>query len=153
MRLLINNIQLKQEDCIKYLGILIDSNLSWKNQVNYIIKKIKRNIGIISKLRYYIDSKTLLHLYYALIYPFLTYGIIAWGNTYHSTLQPLYILQKKIMRIITFSKFDEPSSPLFGRLKVVKLPDLVHFHIIIFMYKFNNKLLPIAFRDLLTPVG
>ena len=48
----LNGINLNQEFSIKYLGIIIDSNLSWKSQVSYIAKKIKRNIGILSKLRY-----------------------------------------------------------------------------------------------------
>ena len=64
---------------------MIDSNLSWKSQVSYIAKKIKRNIGILSKLRYHLNSDILVELYYALIYPFLTYGLISWINTYSST--------------------------------------------------------------------
>ena len=64
---------------------MIDSNLSWKSQVSYIAKKIKRNIGILFKLRYHVNSDILVELYYALIYPFLTYGLISWINTYSST--------------------------------------------------------------------
>jgi hypothetical protein len=41
---------LRRENCIKYLGIFIDSNLNWKSQIDYITKKIKGNIGILSKL-------------------------------------------------------------------------------------------------------
>ena len=82
------------------MGICIDSNLNWKSQTNYIAKKIKRNIGILSKLRYHVSEQILVNLYYALIYPFLIYGITIWGNTYPSTLQ------KKAIPIITFSKHD-----------------------------------------------
>ena len=56
-------------------------------------------------------------LYYALVYPFLIYGIIAWGNTYPTTLQPLFILQKKAIRFMTFSIFDEHTSPLFKKIE------------------------------------
>ena len=63
--------------------------------INYIAKKIKRSIGILSKLPCYLNSKTLLDLYYALVYPFLTYCLIAWGNTYQTSFQPLFVLQKK----------------------------------------------------------
>ena len=63
----LNGINLNQEFSIKYLGIIIDSNLSWKSQVSYIAKKIKRNIGILSKLRYYVNLDILVKLYYALI--------------------------------------------------------------------------------------
>ena len=63
----LNGINLNQEFSIKYLGIIIDSNLSWKSQVSYIAKKIKRNIGILSKLRYNVNLDILVKLYYALI--------------------------------------------------------------------------------------
>ena len=63
----LNGINLNQEFSIKYLGIIIDSNLSWKSQVSYIAKKIKRNIGILSKLRYYVNFDILVKVYYALI--------------------------------------------------------------------------------------
>ena len=58
---------INQEFSIKYLRIIIDSNLSWQSQVSYIAKKIKSNIGILSKLRYYVNLDILVKLYYALI--------------------------------------------------------------------------------------
>ena len=81
---------LNQEKCIKYLGVFIDSSLSWKSQIQYILTKIKRGVGILSKIRYYSGINVLSNLYYALIYPFLIYGTIAWGNTYSTTVQPLF---------------------------------------------------------------
>jgi hypothetical protein len=95
----LNNIPLQQEKCIKYLGIFIDSNLSWKPQVDNIAKKIKRSVGVLSKLRYYVNINILTNIYYALICPYLIYGITVWGNTYLTTLQPLFVLQKKSMPI------------------------------------------------------
>ena len=46
---------------------------------------------------------------------------------------------------MTFSSFDEHSTPLFGLLAIMKLFDLVTFHIALFMHKFHNKLLPSNF--------
>jgi len=88
------NKQLKREYCVKYLGILIDSHLNWKKQVELIFvgKKNRTNIGILCKLRH-VDLIILVKLCYALIYPFLTYGILIWGNTYEATLKPPFILQ------------------------------------------------------------
>lgn len=149
----LNGINLNQEFSIKYLGIIIDSNLSWKSHVSHIAKKIKRNIGIFSKLHYYVNLDILVKLYYALMYPFLTYGLISWGNTYSSTAQPLFILQKKAMRVITFSKFHEHSSPIFKHLDIVKLPDLVFLSIAVFMHKFHNRHLPVTFDTFFTQVN
>ena len=151
--LIINDKHLNQENCIKYLGIFIGSNLNWKSQIKSIIKKIKRSIGVLSKIRYYVDTAILINLYYALIYPFLIYGIIAWGNTYPTTLQPLYVSQKKVMRIITFSKFDEHSSPIFKSLNIIKLFNLVTLSTAIFMFKFKKKLLPSIFNTLFITVN
>ena len=67
----------------------------------HISKKIKRSVGILSKVRHYINISTLVMLYYTLIYPFLKYAIVAWGNTYTSMLKPLINLQKKAVRIMT----------------------------------------------------
>ena len=80
------------------------------------------------------------------LFRFLTYCIIAWGNTYQSSLQPLFVLQKKAIRIITFSGFLEHTSPLFKDLNVIKLFDEVTVHIAFFMYKFKNQLLPTNFN-------
>ena len=62
---------------------------------------VPRNTAAINKHIPGLDI--LLSLYYALIYPFLTYGIITWGDTYKTTLQPMFILQKRAMRLITLS--------------------------------------------------
>ena len=151
--LYINGKELKRSFCIKYLGILIDSHLNWKDNIDYISRKIKRTIGIIYELQYYVNIKTLVNVYNALIHPFLIYGILAWGNTYPTTLKPLIILQKKARRVMTFSKFDAHSSPLFNELKIIKFLDLVSLHITIFMHKFQNNNLPVVFNNYFTPVN
>ena len=63
----------------------------------------EKGIGLVlSKIRHYITKDILKSLYFTLIYPFLIYGLIPWGNTYNPSLQPIYILQKKAVRVITF---------------------------------------------------
>ena len=140
---------IKQEKYIKYLGVYIDSHLNWKYQIQYISKKIKRNIGILSKIRHFVTLSILTQLYYTLIYPFLTYAVMTWGNTYSTTLQPLTILQKKAIRIITFSKFDAHSTPLFYRLEILKFIDLIFTNNALFMYDFHTGTLPPVFNDFL----
>ena len=109
--------------------------------------------SIISKLSHYVGQKILVNLYYALVYPFLIYGILAWSNTYRSTIQPLFISQKRALRIITFSKFDASSSPLFRNVNIIKLHDLANLHIAICIYKFHNRILPSVFDEFFSPVN
>ena len=88
---------------MKYLGVFIDSSLSWKSQIQYILTKIKRSVGILSKIRYYVDINVLSNLYYAFNLFFLIYGIIAWGNTYSTTPQPLFILKERAIHLMTLT--------------------------------------------------
>ena len=145
INLYIKQTLLTEKDSIKYLGIMLDSNLNWKKQVQSISTKIKRSVGILSKLRYYVNLDILINLYYSLIYPFLIYGLVVWGSTYPTNINPLLILQKRTLRIMTFSKFDEHSSPLFKQTNILKLFDLIKFQLSIFMYKFYNNQLPLVF--------
>ena len=53
---------LERKDHIKYLGVMIDSSLSWKYHISYVCAKPLRNIGIISKLRYFLSVNQLADL-------------------------------------------------------------------------------------------
>ena len=143
----INGKKLSNASNTKYLGVFIDSHLNWKNHVSNLAKKVKRNIGVLSKLRHLTNSQLLNNLYYSLIYPFFLYGIMAWGNTYATTCRPLYILQKKVIRIITKSKYDDHTDPLFKAMNILKLEDLIFYCNAIFMYNFHNNNLPKTFHS------
>ena len=58
-----------------------------------------------------------------------------WDNTYQTTLKPIVSVQKRAIRIMTFSKPDEHSGPLLKQLEILKLKDLVYFYNALFMYK------------------
>ena len=137
---------------IKYLGVYIDCHLKWKEHILEVSKKLARGIGILLKLRHFVNLASLVQVYYSIIYSFLTYGIIVWGNTYSSNLQPLIILQKKAIRIITFSDFRAHTSPIFKQLSLLKLCDVVEHQTALFMYQYNKGILPNLFTYFFTPV-
>ena len=79
--------------------------------------------------------KTRLDYYYAYIYPFLAYNIgTIWGSTYPTHLQPLIIQQKRTIRTITNAGYRDHTNPLFRRLKLLKIQDIYHFHLGIYMF-------------------
>ena len=57
--------------------------------------------------------------------PCITYCIEVWGNTYQTNTKPIYSLQKKAIRAITLSAYNEPTNPLFSNLQTLKFYDLV----------------------------
>ena len=81
-------ISLERKEYVKYLGVLLDRNLSWKHHISYIASRISRNIGIIARLRHLTPYSTLQNIYRSLIFPYLSYGLTAWGQAANHTYKP-----------------------------------------------------------------
>ena len=57
------NIITRVKDC-KFLGVIIDENLTWMKHINLLTSKISKNIGVMHKLRYYLYADAIKCLYY-----------------------------------------------------------------------------------------
>ena len=86
--------------------------------------------------------------YYSYIYPYLIYCIEVWGISPHTHLKPLLLLQKKIVKIMTFSSYYAHTAPIFKDLKILTIDKLIVHRIGITMYKYSNGLLPDVFNTL-----
>ena len=107
-------VSLERKTYVKYLGVLIDGNLSWKHHINYISTKISKGIGIIARLRHLERRTTLLNIYLSLIEPYISYGLAAWGQAANAHLNKIVILQKRVLRLMYFSDYTSHSAPLFA---------------------------------------
>ena len=101
---------LQQSESVKYLGVYIDSLLSWNDHIDYVCSKISKNLNIITRLKRYFTSKSLVSVYYSLIYPQLYYGFFLWGNNYDA-LSKVKKLQNKAVCIINDVPFMDPITP------------------------------------------
>ena len=63
------------ENCVKFLGVLLDSGLSWKHHIAELSKKLARTVRIFYEVRHLIPLETLKILYYSMFYSFVSYGI------------------------------------------------------------------------------
>ena len=106
-------VLLDQKSYIKYLGTLIDSNLTWKYHISYITSKISKTIGVIARLRQFVSSSTLLTLYRSLVSPYLLYGLTVWGQAPQIYLNQILVLQKRALRLIYFAPYRFSAVPLF----------------------------------------
>ena len=138
----ISGCKIEQVQTTKFLGVIIDCNLTWKYHVNYVCSKISKNIGIIIKSRKIFDMDTLLTLYYSFIYPYLNYCVHLWGSTYASYINKVFLLQKKAVRIIQGVNRRAHSEPLFSSLCVLSVSQVYVYNIGLVMYKYHHGLLP-----------
>ena len=149
----INKNAISEKDNLKYLGVMIDSTLSWNNHIDNVSTKISKTIGLLYKIRYFVDIKIIKTLYYSVVYPHLIYAIEVWGSADETHLNRLLILQKKIVRLITFSDKRQidysflPSNPLFCKLEIHKIHDIFKLCLSKFIFKCLNKMTPTNFHS------
>ena len=157
-KLFMGNIEIGQTNTAKFLGIIIDSNLTWKPHTDNVTKKVAKSVGIIKRVRHCLPVDTLNTLYNTLILPYINYCNIIWArnkvtkiNKYteqqqqSTRLHALFVLQKKIVRIITLSPYNSHALPLFKRLNQLTIYDINKLAVATFMYRYENNSLPQVF--------
>ncbi len=73
-------------------------------------------------------------LYYSMVYPYMNYGITLWGSTHSTYTKKLEVMQKKAVRIVGGSKYNDHTSPIFKQLEILKMKDMYILEIGKYMY-------------------
>ena len=135
--------------CCKYLGILIDNQLNFKQHIQLLESKIAKSVGILNKLQHIFPFSALV-IYFALVHPHLLYGLPIWGSIFPTYLQKLQRLQNKALDIISNCDPKTSTTPLFYQYKILKIQDLYYLEIAKIMHQYSNKHLPICFTSFFT---
>ena len=143
-----NGKKLIPVDSVKYLGMFLDKHLSWDFHINQLSKKLSRANGILAKLRHNAPFKTCIQVYYAIFYSHLIYGCSLWGLTSEKNLNSIRILQKKCIRILTFSEFNSHTNQHFINHKLLKVDDIIKVQQLKLVYEFKTNRLPLEVQNL-----
>ena len=92
--LLLDDIKIELVSSSTFMGIILDTSLSWKFHTKMIPIKISKIIGISHKLKYIFLKEILLIIYKSLTMLHLNYGLSLWGVN----LKNIFFLQKKAIR-------------------------------------------------------
>lgn len=108
----INNKDIPQTNTVKYLGIHLDSKLTWKTH----IWNKRKQLGLkLHKMYWLINRKSKLSLenkvllYKSMIKPIWSYGIQLWSSTANSNIEILERFQSKTLRIIVDAPWYMPN--------------------------------------------
>ena len=88
---------------MKYLGLYIDCHLDWSVHTEVISSKSLRTVGLLSKIRHYVNTTVLRSIYFAIFSSVLNHGSIIWGQRSTSSIKRLESIQNKAIRIINFA--------------------------------------------------
>ena len=126
------------QQSVKYLGIHIDSKLTWRTHIKEINRTANRRLGKLYRL---LTSNALSHnlkliIYKVMIRPCLTYACPVWSTAAPTNMKKLQITQNKTLRIATDTPRRTPVSLLHHRLQIPLLADFIQIQ----THKFNTSL-------------
>ena len=141
---------LEKVEQYKYLGLIIDSQLTWAPHIKHLTSKLAKTIGVLFRTRHYLNRQSLFIIFNSLFLSHLRYGIICWGRCNKTTMKPLMTLMNRAIRCILFLDQRESCTPYFLQNKILIIPDMLKLEIAKFMYCYNNNLLPTNFQKYFT---
>ena len=144
----INDSPIARVTDFNFLGLQLDQHLNWNAHIQICSNKISCTLGVMNRLKRYLPTKILRVIYNSLILPDPQYAILSWG----SKLSRLSKLQKRATRVITCSKCNAHTEPLFKPLKLLKLEDLLSLNVLKLHYKLCHGVLPVYITNLFTRI-
>lgn len=130
----INGTKVEVVNEFTLLGLTIDTHITWKPHINKLHSKLSKFTYALREVKKTTDIQTALTTYYAYAHAWLSYGIIMWGN---STDAPtLFILQKKLIRIIVNIEQTDSCKPFFIKHSILTLPSIYILEICKFVRKY-----------------
>lgn len=116
--------KIERKECVKYLGILVDQHLKFKQHILNIASKIRYISSIFIKLKNMASINIKKMLYYALIQSIIEYGLVIWGKAYASETIKVDRAQNTILRIILKRERRSSAIILYENLNLLTLKKL-----------------------------
>ena len=88
----------------KFLGVIIDENLTWEQHIKALSKKLASCTGSLNRIIQFLPKNMHKELYYTLFESYLAYGVTVWGKASKSKLRLLFKAQKKAIRVVFGNK-------------------------------------------------
>ena len=105
---------------------------------------------MMSRVKYFVETKQLICLYNAIILPYINYCCIIWGTGYAHHTKKLLTLQKRAMRIIEGIYPPQSANPIFKKYNILKIQDIAKMQMLLVMHKHICNQLPQPITDMFT---
>lgn len=128
---------IKRKESLKYLGVFIDENLTWKTHIEYVTTKIRKLIYKFYELRNILPTKILKTIYLSLVESVINYGVVVWGNARKNIKSALNVAQKYLIKIMYFKNRRYSSELLFHECRLLTVDQIYLLAAIRFMLKTN----------------
>ena len=100
LELLIDNVPIKRTSTAKFLGVIVDEQLSWEPHITALRRKLNYASATLCKIRDSIPKSLHLDLYHTLFESHLSYCISVWGEAALCHTEKIWTAQKHCMRVL-----------------------------------------------------
>jgi hypothetical protein len=146
----INNTVIQRSFSIKFLGVLLDEHLTFKDHVHDMVLAVKRLIGITYRKRTLLPAPCLKMLFYSLVFSKINYALEIYCNTFKKILHPLIITVNQALRACQRKPFETPIKELYVSYNLLPLHCLFKLKLLSIAYSAisSNSALPLALRSI-----
>lgn len=120
--------KLDSVNSLRYLGVIIDHNLNFKQHIETLTIRTRKLIFIFKSLRNIAPFNIIKTIYFALCQSIFSYCITSWGGAAKTNLERIEIAQRAILKVATFKKRLFPTFDLFQEWKVLTIRQLFILH-------------------------
>ena len=142
IRIKLDGKRLYPSNYVKYLGLLIDPHLTWSFHTKSLASKLTRAIGMLAKVRHFVNKSTLHNIYNGIFSSLLNYGCQIWGQHINSYVKRIIKLQEKAIRVINFADFRAPTSKLYKSSNILKFTDNIILNNYLYVHDSFNRRIP-----------
>jgi len=126
----------------KYLGLIVDSRLTFNEHIDYIKKKVSKRIGAMYRSKNLLPLKFRKMFANALMLPHFDYLDTIWSRTYKKRLGELDIMYKKVAKIALDVNIRERSIDVYKNMGWLPLHLRRQIHLSSYMYRIINETCP-----------
>ena len=145
--LYLNNTAISLVDTYKYIGLILDSKLSWAPHVNSICDKLNIYFGVFYYLRCKTPQQLLRQVYFSTVFPRVHYGIELYGSCSQQILNKLQVKQNLLLKILSRKDRLYPTDQLHVDFKILKITDLYKVKLLSFVQDcLNENTIPLFYN-------
>ena len=135
VKITINNRKLQMVPSFRYLGILLDSTLSYRQHISSVIRTVLHKVTLLSKVKRYLNNDVALQIYKSMILPYIDYADVIFAKSGVTELNKLQRLQNRCLKICSSRDKLYSTDAVHKSSSVPFLVDRRKAHVLNFMYK------------------
>lgn len=127
--IVLNSSNVDFVESFKCLGVIFSSHMSWDEHISFLAAKLASIAGMVGRLKHLLPTRTKLLLYNSLFFSHLNYCQLVWGTSAPSSLQRIYLLQKKFIRHVYNASYRSHTAQLFHNARIISIHNLYKYRL------------------------